>query len=253
MKKTVAVVILTYNEEKNIAACLESAAFADERIVIDSGSSDATREIAAGLGANVFVHAMADQGFAGQRNYALECSAADWFLYLDADERLTPELSDEIIELVNQEEIAAYEILRRNIVFGKKILHGGHAPDFCCRLFPRTAVKWRGLVHEEAVVEIPIKRMQHFMWHHTYTSWQRYFLKFDQYTTLMAKKMHEKGKRSRLSDIILRPVGGFIKFYILKQGWRDGRMGFVLASLHFLYVMLKYQKLYELQNGDLAE
>ncbi len=252
MKKTLAVVILTYNEEKNIGACIASAAFADECLVVDSGSSDRTVQIATELGATVVVKPMTE-GFAGQRNHALSCTNADWILYVDADERLTPELCSEILAVVAADPQCAYEINRRNIVFGQKISYGGHAPDACRRLFRRDAVKWQGLVHEEALTAFPVKRLQGHVWHHTYTSWSRYFLKFDQYTTLMAKKMNAQGKRAGISDIAIRPFGGFIKFYFLKQGWRDGRMGFVLASLHVLYVMMKYQKLYELQTGRFAE
>ncbi|WP_346353558.1 glycosyltransferase family 2 protein [Azotosporobacter soli] len=243
MANRLAVLVLTLNEEKNMKECLSSVLFADELVVIDSGSSDRTIELAQELGANCYVHPMTD-GFAGQRNFALQKTKAEWVLFLDADERITPEAANEIRKVVEQGEPYAYEILRRNIVFGQPVQYGGHSPDYSLRLYPRTAISWQGLVHEQALVNLPIRQLKNYMWHHTYTSWERYFFKFNQYTTMMADQMYEKGKRAAWSDIMIRPWVGFIKFYLLKSGWRDGKMGFILAALHFFYTMMKYVKLY---------
>ncbi|MGL5269363.1 MAG: glycosyltransferase family 2 protein, partial [Selenomonadaceae bacterium] len=148
MKKT-AVLILTYNEEKNIADCIKSAAFADEVVVVDSASTDKTCEIAKQLGAKVCIHPM--NGFAEQRNFALEQTEADWVFYLDADERLTPQAAEEIQRLTT-EEPSAYEIKRINIIFGQMMRHGEHAPDYSLRLYPRQAIRWEGKIHEQAIV-----------------------------------------------------------------------------------------------------
>lgn len=244
-----AVLVLTYNEEKNIRECLESVAFADEMIVVDSGSQDRTLEIAREMGAVCYVHPMTE-GFAGQRNFALQQTKAEWVLFLDADERITPEAAVEIRQIAGAGEPYAYEILRRNIAFGKKVRFGGHGPDYSLRLYPRTAINWQGLVHEAAIVSLPVRRLKNHMWHHTYVSWERYIFKLNQYTSMMAQKMHQQGKKASFSDLLLRPWFGFIKFYLLKSGWRDGKVGFLLACFHVFYTLAKYVKLYELQENE---
>lgn len=239
--KKIAVLILTYNEEKNIADCIASAAFADEIIVIDSGSSDATVEIAEKLGAKVTVNKM--EGFAAQRNLALTKTDAEWVFYLDADERVTKEAAQEIREVIELEPFA-YEIKRMNIVFGKLMKHGGHGPDYSMRLYPRNAVKWEGKVHEHAVLSLPIKRLKNVMMHHTYTDWDRYIFKLNQYTSMMAGQMNERGKRANLLDFVIRPPYATFRFYVLKAGFLDGRMGLILALMHGFYTLTKYVKLY---------
>ncbi len=241
-----AVLILTYNEAENIAACIESAAFADEVVVIDSGSSDDTAAIAQRLGARVATRKF--DGFGPQRNFALSQTDADWVMYLDADERITPALAAEIRQVVDKGEQAAYEILRHNFAFGQRILHGGFRPDYSLRLYPRTAISWAGMVHEQATVTVPKRKLKNVMLHHTYTDWDRYFIKFNSYTTLMARKMNERGRRAAMINIIFRPWWAFFRVYILQSGWRDGRIGFILSAFHFFYTMTKYVKLYYLQK-----
>lgn len=239
--KKIAVLILTYNEEKNLRSCMESADFADEIIIVDSQSTDHTRTIAESSGAKVVIHPM--KGFDEQRNFALTQTEADWVMYLDADERLTPEAGKEIRQLMEAAE-AAYEIKRINIAFGQKMKYGGHAPDYSLRLYPRTAISWDGEVHEAAHVNLPVHQMKAYMYHHTYTDWNRYFIKLNQYTTMMAEKMYKQGKRANWSDFILRPLFAVFRFYILKLGFLEGRLGFVLAILHGVYTFAKYVKLY---------
>ena len=250
MVKKLAVLILTYNEEKNIEECVASVSFADEIIVIDSGSTDQTCQLAEKLGVKFVYHPM-DEGFAGQRNFALQQTGADWVLYLDADERITPELAGEIQEIVQKDEQYAYEILRNNVVFGQHVGYGGHSPDYSLRLYPRLAISWEGVVHEQAKVTLPIRKSKNGMLHYTYTSWDRYFFKFNQYTTMMAEKMLENGKKTKITDITLRPCFAFFRFYILKSGWRDGRIGFIMAAYHAFYTMTKYVKLYYLRKERL--
>jgi glycosyltransferase involved in cell wall biosynthesis len=239
--KKIAVLILTYNEEKNIEECIRSASFADEVVVIDSGSNDRTKNLAESLGAKVYIQVL--QSFAAQRNFALEKTDAEWVFYLDADERLTEAAAKEIRQLVESEVQAAYEIKRMNIVFGQMMRYGGHGPDYSLRLYPRKAVHWEGVVHENVVIALPTYQMQAVMHHYTYTDWDRYFFKFNQYTTLTAKKLKENGKMASRTDIVLHPIFGFLKFYILKQGFREGFLGFVMAVMHMFYTMVKYLKL----------
>ena len=239
---TLAVLILTYNEEQNIVDCITSAHFADEIILIDSLSTDNTIILAQKLGARVISRPMTE-GFASQRNFALNQTQADWVLYLDADERLTAELGQEIQGIIQKNQPMAYAILRKNRVFGQPVYYGGHAPDWSLRLYPRTAIHWEGLVHESAQVTIPIQHCREFMLHYTYTSWEKYFIKFNQYTTLRAERNFAAGKRTGLSDLIFRPIVGFLKMYFFKRGFLDGKLGFVLAVLHAFYTFTKYIKL----------
>lgn len=247
MSNRLAVLILTYNEEKNIEQCIQSVLFADEILVIDSGSTDNTISMAEKMNARVVSHPM-DEGFAGQRNFALTQTTADWVLFLDADERITDKLAEEIHQVIDRERPYAYEIVRRNVFFGQQVKYGGHAPDYSLRLCLRAAMKWQGLVHEHAMVTLPVKRLQNYMLHYTYTSWERYFFKFNQYTTMMAEQMFKDGKSAAFSDIVLRPGFAFFRDYILKCGFIDGKMGFILAALRAFYTMMKYVKLYYLQD-----
>lgn len=242
-----AVLILTYNEEENISDCINSVKFADEIIIVDSGSQDHTEEIAKDLGAKFIYNKMT--GFADQRNFALNQTNAEWVLYLDADERILPDTAKEICNIVKAGIACAYEIKRMNIVFGQMLKHGGHRPDYALRLYPREAVKWQGIVHEQAIINIPIKRLNGAMHHYTYQDWDKYFVKFNQYTTLMAKKMKDSGKQANFLDISLRPLFAFFRFYFLQSGWRDGKMGFVFAMFHCFYTLAKYVKLYYWQEG----
>lgn len=245
----IAVIILTLNEEKQIAECIKSAAFADEIVVVDSGSTDRTVEIAQKLGAKVAARAMTD-GFGPQRNFALTQTEAEWVLYLDADERITPELAKEVRQAVSENTPFAYEILRINHAFGQRIMHGGFRPDYSLRLYPRTAVSWRGEVHEEAQVTVPKRKLKNVMIHYTYTDWDRYFIKFNNYTSLTARKMRVQGKRSSMLHIIARPWWAFFRVFVLQSGWRDGKIGFILSVFHFFYTMAKYVKLYYLRAED---
>lgn len=237
--KKIAVLILTYNEEHNIVECIKSADFADEIIVIDSGSTDHTQEIVENLGVIFYHHVMT--GFADQRNFALLQTQADFVFYLDADERLTAAAGLEIRALIEVGDYA-YQIKRINIVFGQSMKYGAQSPDYSLRLYPRNAIHWNGKVHESAVVGLPIKKMKNVMYHYTYTDWNKYFIKFNQYTTLMADRMHDDGKKTHLSDLTIRPWFAFFRVYILKLGFLDGKMGFIFAMLHGYYTFAKYVK-----------
>lgn len=243
-----AVLILAGNEEINIGDCVKSASFADEVIVIHSGGTDKTVQIAEKCGAKVVYHPMTE-GFAAQRNFALTTTQAEWVMYLDADERISAKLAAEIVNCVESGEQAAYEMPRQNISFGKWLRYGGWYPDYCLRLYPRSAVSWEGIVHEKVNFTIPKRRLDSPLIHYTYYDWDRYFAKFNSYTTLMAKRLHERGKKANMFHIILRPLWAFFRVYILKAGWRDGKMGFIMAVLHSFYTMVKYLKLYYLMDN----
>ena len=177
---TLAVVILTKNEEKNIQACIESASFADDILVVDSGSEDHTEELAVSAGARFISHPMGEDGFAGQRNFALQQIDTDWVFYLDADERITSEAAESIKKAVASEKNCVYNIKRYQIVFGQKMKYGGHGPDMSMRLYPREAVHWHGVVHEQAEFgNLEVRLLDGILEHYTYTEWNAYYIKFN--------------------------------------------------------------------------
>lgn len=243
------VLILTYNEEAHIEKCIKSAAkVADEIVVIDSGSKDRTTEIAKNMGAKVVVRAMTD-GFAGQRNFALMQTNAAWIFFLDADERISDDLAGEIKKAVAKNDQAAYKMPRRSYVFGEWVKYGGWYPDYCLRLMPRTSTKWEGLAHERPITNLPIRTLGGDIDHYTYSDWSRNITKINSYTTLMAEKMYHSGKRASTLDIVIHPLWAFVRMYIFKRGLLDGRLGFIMAAIHSFYTMMKYVKLFYLQQG----
>lgn len=241
-----AVIILTHNEEQHIEACIQSASFADEILVIDDDSTDRTAELARSAGARVIAHPLAGD-FAGQRNFALTQTAADWVLYVDADERVNAGAEEELRRIMAEDACAVYEIKRINVAFGQRMYYGGHRPDYPRRFFPRDAVRWEGLVHERPVSDLPVRRLKAGLLHYTYRDWDRFLHKFNQYTTLMAERQHAEGKRASFLKVLLDPPFAFFRFYILQRGFLDGRLGFILAMFHGFYTMVKYVKLYYLQ------
>ena len=243
-----AVIILTHNEESHIEACIRSAAFADDILVIDDMSTDRTAELARGAGARVISHPLAGD-FAGQRNFALTQTDADWLLYVDADERVNADVEQELRRVMAEDARAVYEVRRIKVAFGQRIYYGGHRPDHVRRFFPRDAVRWEGLVHERTVSDLPVRRLRASLLHYTYTGWDRYFQKFNQYTTLMAERQHAEGKGASFLKILLDPPFAFFRFYILQRGFLDGRLGFILAMFHGFYTMVKYVKLHHLGSA----
>ncbi len=245
------IVILTKNEADNIIDCLDSLNGIGEILVVDSGSTDDTIQLAEAGGARTVYHAMDDDGFAGQRNFALSQVHTDWVFYIDADERLTAEAAAEIARCVSKGEHAVYSIVRHNVVFGQRMRHGAHAPDRCIRLFPVQGAHWEGEVHEGVHFSalLPQKTLQHTMLHYTYKSWQGYFDKFNRYTSLGAEKLAARGKKAGWAKLFLDPPFTFIKMYILKRGFLDGYLGFVMSVTAAMNVWVKYLKLQQLEQS----
>ena len=247
-----AVIILTHNEVRHIEACIESASFADEILVIDDDSTDRTAEIARAAGARVISHPLAGD-FAGQRNFALMQTDADWVFYVDADERVNPETEAALRRVMAENARAAYEIKRINVAFGQEMHYGAHRPDYPRRFLPRDAVRWEGLVHERTVSNLPVRRLKGSLLHYTYTDWDQYFQKMNQYATLMAKRRLAEGERPSFLKILFDPPFAFFRSYVIQRGFLDGRLGFILGIFHGFYTMMKYVKLYYLEEGNRAE
>lgn len=250
---TVSVLILTRNEEKHIRDCIESCLpIADEVIVIDDGSTDQTVAIAEELGAKVIPHAM-NGDWGAQQTYAISQASCHWIFFIDADERCSPELCEEIKQVVQGNDIS-YLIQRQNRFHHNKATHGVLRPDYVCRLMPAKDSYVEGYVHPDIITPYDKQRLKASMYHYTYDTWEQYFNKFNHYTTLAAEKYKKSNKSvSFVKDILIRPLWAFIKMYVLQGGFLDGKMGWVLSVNHYFYTMMKYVKLYHLykSNGKL--
>lgn len=247
---TLTVIILAKNEESHIHDCIQSALFADEILLIDDYSTDNTVSIAQSLGARIVQHAL-NGNWAQQRQFALTQAQSDWVLFLDADERITPELATEIQTTLNSEDLYAYLLPRKNVFHHNRATHGSVRPDKVLRLFPKEGATVQGMVHETIVIPYEQRSLHHYLEHYTYDNWEQYFRKFNTYTSVAARQYHENGKAcSFWKDIVLRPHWAFIKIYFLQKGCLDGKMGFILSIYHYMYTLTKYVKLYYLNKSN---
>lgn len=251
-KLPLSVVIVARNEEANIRECLDSAAFAEEVILVDDFSEDRTRELAAKAGAKVFQRAM-NGDWGAQQTFAIGQASQPWILLLDCDERITPALANEIRSCVLSGEKCAYAIKRINHFKRVRVRHGVLRPDYVPRLMPRAGTRVEGFVHPKIIFPYPLKKMQAPMLHFTYETWRAYLEKFEKYTRLAAEKAFEEGKRAHfLRDIIFRPAFAFFKMYVLQGGFLDGKIGWILSANHYFYTEMKYVRLYFLQRERLS-
>lgn len=242
------VVILTKNEEKHIVDAVKNALqVTDKVLIVDSGSTDKTVELAEQNGAKVVYRAW-DNDFSAQRNFALEHVDTYWVLYLDADERLNQDLCDAIKNVITAKLKKQYSILRRIYALGFNYKHGIFKPDEVLRLFPTEAVEWVNKVHERPVCNLPKERLTGFIEHYTYDSWAQWWDKAGHYTTIWAEDNYNKGKKTSLSACLCHSIYGFIRAYILQLGFLDGWSGLYSSLFHSTYVLVKYLKLFELQS-----
>lgn len=247
-------VLIACNEEKRIQACLDTLQFADEVIVIDSGSHDRTPEIARKAGARVFTRLL--DNFSAQRNYAMSLAEGQWVIFIDADERITLELRV-LIEKTIRDPAACdgYTILRINHILGGPMLHGANSEDHPLRLVKKGKGEWQGLVHEKLVVNGTVGALTRELQHVTTQSLEEYFAKFNLYTTLDAREMLRKGQKvPGWLTILFRPWAEFVYYYFIRRGFLDGSRGFVFQVLSSFYLFVKYLKVRELsRQKDLKE
>lgn len=242
------VVILTKNEEKNISAVIENAhKVSNDILIIDSGSTDKTVALAKAGGARVVYRAW-DNDFAAQRNFALQHVEKEWVLYFDADERLTEKLIGAINIAIDKNEDKQYVFKRKSVAFGQEFNYGVLRPDFVLRLFKAGHVHWVNKVHEKPVCEDKLVVMDGHIEHYTYTDWQQYFNKINQYTTIWAQNAYAKGKHTNYFNAYAHAFLGFIRIAVLKKGFLDGWLGLTLCIYHFIYTLTKYIKLIDLQR-----
>ena len=247
----VTVVILTKNEELNIVDVIKNARTLTSKVmVIDSGSTDKTVELAEKSNAKVLYRAW-DNDFSAQRNFALEHVDTEWILYLDADERLNEQLCEAIKKVITKNENRQYSIKRKSVAFGKEFNYGVLKPDFVPRLFKTSHVQWVNKVHEKPLCEDKLEVLEGFIKHYTYTNWEQWLKKFDQYTSIWAQDAYARGKKVTLYGAFGHAFFGFLQMAFLKKGILDGGMGLAMSCNHFFYTLMKYLKLIELQRkGD---
>lgn len=237
-------VVITRDAADTLAACLASAAFAAEIVVVDSGSGDDTVEIARAHGARVIQNAW--PGFGPQKNFAVAQANHDWVLCLDADERVSPALADAIRGrfAAGAPTVAAYALARRNRFLGRWLSHGEGYPDWIVRLFDRRRARWTDdVVHEHVVADGPVERLDGDLLHASAESIDDYVAKQNSYTTLQARQMHARGERASFARLALSPLARFLRFYVLKGGFLDGAAGFAHVSIGAFASFLKYAKL----------
>ena len=240
------VTIITLNEADHIAAAIDSVGWADEVIVIDSGSTEGTADIARATRATVVVREW--PGYVEQKNHAATLAANDWILSLDADERIPPALAGEIQGVLRQEPAArAYRIPRVTFHLGRWIRTTDFYPDFQTRLYDRRAARWRGkYVHESVTADGPVGRLEHQIEHYSYRDLRDHLDRINHYTSLAARQMHEAGRRSGPLHLLVHPPAAFIRNYVLRRGFTDGTAGLLLSMVNSYSVFLKFAKLWEL-------
>ena len=242
-------VVIAQNEEQKLPGALESVRFCDETVVVDSGSSDRTRELAEAAGARVIVNAPWP-GFVVQRNFAVDAARNDWILALDADERVTPALRAEIEALRGSGfGPAAYRIPRVAFYMERWIRGTDWYPDPQIRLFDRRRARWQGrLVHESVKADGPVGHLRSDMEHFPYTDVSAHLRKIESYTTLWARQAHDEGRRTGLVDMTLAPAWAFLRNYVVKGGLFLGSAGLTVSTLNAYYTFVKLAKLAELSR-----
>ena len=241
------VIVITKNESTHIGSCLQSVSWADEIIVLDSGSEDDTVEIAKQYTSSVFITDW--PGFGVQKQRALHKAQGDWVLSIDADEVVPPELRMEIEKALQQEKFNGYNIPRISSYCGRQIRHGGWWPDLVLRLFRRNAGYFtESVVHERIVVQGDIGELTVPLIHDAFVNLDEVLQKVNSYSSLGAKMLHEKGVQSSISKALIKAFWTFMRTYCVKASFLDGRQGLMLAISNAEGTYYKYVKLLELYD-----
>ena len=243
------IILITKNEAANIRACLESVAWADEIIVVDSASTDDTVSVCKKMGAQVHVHADWP-GFGPQKNRALGYASKDWVFAIDADERVTTELRAEIEQAMREAEAVGYYCPRLSQFCGKFVRHSGWYPDHVLRLFKRDAGRFSdSLVHESVLLTGSTAKLRSPLLHYSYLTADDVERKVEHYSTAAAQQMCQSGKRSNWLDAVMRAGWAFVRTYVLRLGVLDGSAGWNIACMNARTTYLKYRKLKALRSA----
>jgi glycosyltransferase involved in cell wall biosynthesis len=243
------VFIIALNQEANIGECLASVSFADEIVVVDTGSADRTVELARSYTDRVLTASW--EGFGRTKNFALDQARGDWVFSLDTDERVPPALKDEILAVVAADgPLDGYRVPRQNYFCGRWIRRLGWYPDYTLRLFRRGQGRFRDReVHEEVVVAGTVGTLKTPLTHYSYRSVSEYVARMDRYARLAAQELAKAGRRPVPGELFARPVLSFFHLYFIRLGFLEGTPGYTLAVLMSMYKFLKYYYLRELARG----
>ncbi len=241
--------IITKDEADSIADALKSLCWADEIIVVDAESTDETVAIARQFTERVYVRPW--NGYVDQKNHAASLATHDWIFSLDADERVPEKLSAEIRALLASEPtLRGFRMPRVSFHLGRWMRTTDMYPDYQLRLYDRRHARWDGMhVHESVNVKTGVVGyLKNELQHYPYKDLSEHLIRMDRYTTLAARQMFEKGKRTTRLELLLHPPVAFARNYIVKGGFRDGKPGLIISLVNWYYVMLKFAKLWELQR-----
>jgi glycosyltransferase involved in cell wall biosynthesis len=241
-------IIITLNEARNIAACLDRLAFCDECVVVDAGSADDTAQIAAKAGARVVGHEWA--GFGAQKNFALSLAQGDWVLSIDADERVSPALAAEISSAIGSSDAEGYEIPRLSTFLGRTMRHSGWFPDHVLRLFRRGKARFSDdLVHERVICEGRVRRLSTALDHHPVGRLEDAIARVDSYSTAGAAMLASR-RRVSFASGITHGLWSFLRAYLWRLGFLDGREGFLLAVANAEGTYYRYMKAWLARRGS---
>jgi glycosyltransferase involved in cell wall biosynthesis len=248
--KKLSVTIITKNEEENIKRCLASVTWADEIVVVDSGSTDKTVEICEKYGCKVIQTEW--WGFGKTKQFAVNSATYDWIFSIDADEEVTPELAKKIQKLLSQSSLkSGYKVKRQSFYVKQWIRYCGWDRDYPLRLFNRKQGNFNDkLVHESVEIDGDVGKIEKTLKHYTYPNLKSHIDKINKYSDLGAKSLFEKGKQSSIFNALFHSFSKFIKMYVIQKGFLDGKIGFILSYNSAFGVWLKYLKLWEKNNSD---
>ena len=234
--------IIAFNEEKKIADCIKSLSFVDEIVVVDSHSSDRTREIAESLGAKVIKKDW--PGHVEQKNFALSATSNEWVICIDADERVSQKLREEILSVMQKPDCAGFAMPRKVFYINRWINNCGWYPARKLRLVKKSAARWGGVdPHDTLKVEGLEKKLSGDLYHLSFDSIHDHFKTIDHFTRVSAQEAYKEGKRTTVIDVTLRPLFTFVKMYLLKLGFLDGAPGFIVCALSAFHTFTKYDRL----------
>jgi len=243
------VVLIAHNAAQQLEECLASASFADEIVLVDSGSTDATREVSQKHGARVVTKDWL--GFGRQKQFAVEQAQHDWVLCLDADERVSPQLRASIERALAAPVAPVYRMARCNRFLGRWLRHGEGYPDWSPRLFDRRKARWSDdPVHEKVLYAVSPGTLEGNLLHDSAEDLARYLEKQNHYTTLAAEQLYERGRSAGAFELLASPVVRFLKFYVLRLGFLDGIAGLVHIGIGCMSSYLKYAKLIEMRRAN---
>ena len=253
---TISAVLIVKNEADSLRACLESVKWCDEIVIMDSGSSDSTLKIAAEYTDKIFTESDW-QGFGQQRQRAQAKVSSDWIFMIDADEHVTPQLKASIQSIVSEnKQDSVYETPRLSWVFGRFIRHSGWYPDYVIRLYPTAKGRYGDdKVHEKVYYDngMQVKQLKGDLLHYTYKNMEHYLVKSAHYAAAWAEQREARGKRASIAQGLVHGLGCFIKMYLIRAGFLDGRQGFLLAVLSAHSTFVKYADLWTRHQKSLSD